>query len=458
MVQNKVKDTRRPGAPGWKGPAIVPKAPTRHINPHSREGRAIAAANVTQWTLPFELQQLLLNIFRNSYAEVLASDDLVPTLQEIKTALFERDFAAAFGQPRYLEAYTARWSPSRALCYGSALVDLRAHLDSFSLFAQSERSWSEQKKADENEARGIPGDVFDTCTAPATRVVCIGGGAAEVVGFGGALRYMLSSSGAAATEARADVAEPALPADASEQDIMDHLARATARLALPTSTPPILDLHLVDSADWSCVASTLHTALTTPPPVSKYASAAARAVNSPLLPASSARTTFHHADVLALSAAELAALTTPPGDGPRPCIVTMLFTLNELYSASISRTTALLLKLTMSLVRGSVLLVIDSPGSYSEAAVGPATAAGPDGAVQEKKKYPMSWLLDHALLPKEVSKKEREEARRRGEEPPPAEWEKLVGEEARWFRLREGLGYPISLENMRYQVHVFRRL
>jgi len=454
MVQNKVKDTRRPGAPGWKGPGYVPKVPSRHINPHSKEARAIAAANAPQWTLPFELQQLLLNIFRNSYSDVLASDDLIPTLQEIKNALFERDFARAFGQQRYLEAYTARWSPSRALCYGSALVDLRAHFDHFSLFAQSERSWKEQEKANRDEAKGVEKDAFDSCTSPPTRVVCIGGGAAEVVAFGGALRYMLSSSGASATESPSDKAEE-LPDSSSEQEIMDSLARATAKLALPSSTPLILDLHLIDSADWSSVTSTLATTLTTPPPLSKYASAAARATNSPLLPPSSMITTFHQHDVLSLSAAALAAITTPP-DAPRPCIVTLLFTLNELYTASIARTTALLLKLTLTLIPGSVLLVVDSPGSYSEAAVGSAKEG------EERKKYPMSWLLDHALLPKEMSRKEREEARRRagdGEVQGP-EWEKVLGEEARWFRLREGLGagYPIGLENMRYQVHVFRRL
>lgn len=446
MVQNKGKDARRAGVPGWKGPGYIPKTPIRHVNPHSREGRALAAANAPQWTLPHELQQLLLGIFRNSYLSVLSDDDLVPTLQEIKTALFERDFAKAFGQQRYLEAYTARWSPSRTLCYGSVLVDLRANFDGFSMFAQSERSWKEQVKATRDEANGEEKEVFESCTAPPTRVVCIGGGAAEVVAFGGALRYLLSSSGAAATEAPADKPEE-VPEGSSEQEIMDSLARATAKLTLPSSTPLILDLHLIDTADWSSVASTLSTSLTTPPPVSKYASATARATNSHLLPPSSIKTTFHKHDILTLSPLDLAAITSP-----RPCILTLLFTLNELYSASIPRTTALLLSLTSILARGSVLLVIDSPGSYSEAAV------GADG---EQKKYPMSWLMDHALVPREMGKKEREEAKRKlpeGEELPGPEWEKVIGEEARWFRLREGLEYPISLENMRYQVHVFKKL
>ena len=452
MVQNKVKDTRRPGAPGWKGPSVIPKQRKRAVNPHSAEGRRLAALNVVQWSLPYELQQLLLNIFRNTYVDLLASEDLVPTLQEIKTALFDRDFAKAFGNAKYLEAYTARWSPSRALCYGSALVDLREHFDGFSLFAQSDLSWREQQKLNRQIEEGTDEPVA-TCQTPPTRVVCIGGGAAEVVAFGGALRYMLSSSGAAATEHVADKAEE-LDEDADEQDIMDTLARATARLALPSSTPHILDLHLIDSADWSDVTSKLTTALTTPPPLSKYASASARAVASPMLPSSSISVDFHMADILTMSTTDLAAITTPPA-APRPCIVTLFFTLNELYTSSIAKTTALMLKLTVSLVPGSILIVIDSPGSYSEAAVGE-----PKEGV-EAKKYPMSWLMDHALLPKQLSKKEKEEMKRNlkdGEEMPRPDWEKLVGEESRWFRLPEGLQYPISLENMRYQVHIFRKM
>ena len=37
-------------------------------------------------------------------------------------------------------------------------------------------------------------------------------------------------------------------------------------------------------------------------------------------------------------------------------------------------------------------------------------------------------------------------------------WEKVVDEESKWFRLPPGLRYPIELENMRYQIHLYRRL
>jgi len=84
-----------------------------------------------------------------------------------------------------------------------------------------------------------------------------------------------------------------------------------------------------------------------------------------------------------------------------------------------------------------MLLVVDSPGSYSETSIG-----------KESKRYPMQWLLNHTLL--ETSK----ERGGKGD----VKWEKLVSDESRWFRLADDLKYPISLENMRYQVHLYRRL
>jgi len=61
--------------------------------------------------IPLELQQLLLNIFNDVFDKVLSSGDLQKTLQEVKGALYERDFEKAFGREEYLEAYSVRWSP-----------------------------------------------------------------------------------------------------------------------------------------------------------------------------------------------------------------------------------------------------------------------------------------------------------------------------------------------------------
>ncbi|KAG4218922.1 hypothetical protein PC116_g32598, partial [Phytophthora cactorum] len=145
------------------------------------------------------------------------------------------------------------------------------------------------------------------------------------------------------------------------------------------------DLTLLDTGPWGKVIEKLHAGLTTAPPLSKYASAAAKAANAALVaPAERLRSTFVQQDALQLDSRELAGLLGRNG----PVIVTLLFTLNELYtSGGIKMTTAFLRNLSSVVPVGSLLLVVDSPGSYSEAAVG-----------KEAKRYPMQWLLDHTLL------------------------------------------------------------
>jgi 25S rRNA (uracil2843-N3)-methyltransferase len=120
--------------------------------------------------------------------------------------------------------------------------------------------------------------------------------------------------------------------------------------------------------------------------------------------------------------------------GSEPLTVTLMFTLNELYTnGGIGKTTKFLKLLGEILPDRSLLLVVDSPGSYSEAAVG-----------KEKKRYPMQWLLDHTLTDIRAASKDYE-------------WEQLESHDSIWFRLPEELSYPIQLENMRYQMHLYQR-
>lgn len=79
---------------------------------------------------------------------------------------------------------------------------------------------------------------------------------------------------------------------------------------------------------------------------------------------------------------------------------------------------------------------MDSPGTYSETAIG-----------KDSKKYPMQWLMNHTLLEKSKL-----------DEDSPSAWDRVVSEDSEWFRLGERLRYPIALEDMRYQVHLYRRV
>lgn len=403
-----------PGVPGWKGPGYIHKKKKQQPQRPSPEGSRPAEPRRLDHALPAELEQLVVDVFRAAFPASNDFDALKPTLQEVKDALFRRDFDAAFGRPEFLEAYAIRWSPSRALGYAQLMA------------------WVCGERAGDACVRRLVGGGGDDQKQPA-RVVCFGGGAAEIMSFSALLRHLRPSDAAG---------RPNSPPEDVSEDMQALSISGTG------SSPTLLDLRLIDTADWASVLSKLHACLETPPVLSKYASAAARANNASFLSPGAVKHTFTRTDVLSCSTEDLRAAI-----GSDPALLTLLFTLNELYTASMPQTTAFLLKLTEAAPKGSLLLVVDSPGSYSETAVGSSKEGG------EKKKYPMSWLMDYALVPKPKKRADDDDddVDGDGEAESSDAWEKVVTEDSVWYRLEEGLEYPVSLENMRFQVHVFKR-
>jgi len=393
-------------------------------------------------SLPLELQQSLLNIFNYTFPHLLnpsaSQDVLKPLLQRLKGHLYDRDFAAAFGNKEYLEAYAARWSPSRALGYIETLKEAIGHLN----VGNSE--------ADELDNKA--------CNV---HIICLGGGAgAEIVSLAGVHTLL-----------HGEERQKRMIGDAQnlnfQADHEVHQDDDTTTLPAPsatTSTRLDFEITLVDIADWSEISTSLHTALTSPPKLSPYASDAARAAAKPLISASRFHARFIQQDVISpeCSITSLLSSSSPPPTTSAPSpqtLVTLMFTLNELYTTSVPRTQRFLLGLTMALHPGALLLVVDSPGSYSTVTVN-----------SSEKRYPMLWLLEHTLFttaPNTLSKlNEESEGNETGmsklrkelqNEPKPC-WERVVSEESKWFRLPEGLSYPIELENMRFQMHLYRRL
>ncbi|KAM3464483.1 hypothetical protein MY5147_008630 [Beauveria neobassiana] len=335
-------------------------------------------------SLSIPQQQRLLNHFAAAFASALSDANLPQRLQAIKQALYRRDFAAAFGREDHLAAYAARWSPTRALCYAAIFQHhLAPHLDSSSSSSTSSSSPS-----------------LSQSSAATTKMICVGGCAAEHVAFASYLVH---------------------------HQQQQHPARGSS-------------LTLLDSAPWADVASTMQATLTTPLPLSKHASAATTAANAPPLLSTPAhlRLRVLQQDALELTETQWADVMTANDDeddaaaAAAVVVVTLLFTLNELYtSGGVGKTTRFLGALEAALPDGALLLVVDSPGSYSEAAVG-----------KDRKKYPMQWLLHHTLAG-------RAGARER-------EWTRLESHDSLWFRLSDQLTYPIQLENMRYQLHLYR--
>ena len=350
--------------------------------------------------VPFDLQQLLLDIFRNTFAPRFDSG-FPAIVQQIKQHLFNRDFEHAFGQKSFLEAYAMRWSPSRALAYTQIFWEIlsKYHPEAGNL---------------ERDSGDLPQAASQVQFASTKRVVCIGGGAgAELVALGAYLQLIDHSC-------------------ANLADLEDNSKRS----------PLCFAIESIDIADWSTVLRELHSCMTAAPPISEYSSSAAKVANVELINPAACTLSFMQEDVLEMKNENLATGFTDA------VLVTLMFTLNELYSTSISSTTNLLLSLTMLLAPGAMLLVVDSPGSYSTVNVG-ETSRIDDGGT--RKRYPMQWLLDHTLLESAAIGTSKNASAER-------QWEKIESKESEWFRLSNELRYPVTLEDMRYQLHLYRRL
>jgi 25S rRNA (uracil2843-N3)-methyltransferase len=389
---------------GWRGPGAVKKVKKVHQQPATSHN-----SNIQEQLLPLELQQLLLNIFRDTFLATREYEELKPILREINDAFMQKDFANAFRRPEFLEAYVVRWSPSRALAYANLLAYICG--------VKAREEHCIQKLVASEQATRVP-----------AKVVCFGGGAADIVAFAGLLRYLRPDAAG-----RPDTQRSSDTADVSE-------SLETLLISNPKSNPTIIDLHLINSVDWAATISKLHTNLETPPVLSKYASTAARLANTSFLASPALSFSFTQRNVLQSTADELCSML-----GPDPALLTFFLTLNNLYLQSIPKTTAFLLKLTAAAPKQSLLLVVDTPGAYSE--VGPLHE---EEGEEETKKYPMQWLMDKVLLSIDA-KKEEEDVQ------PVAKWEKIMDEETRLNRLVEGLRYPV-LENLRFQVHLFKRV
>jgi len=365
-------------------------------------------------TIPHELQQLLLDIFKDVFSSHF-NDSLPALIQEVKQHLYNRDFVNAFGKEALLEAYAIRWSPCRALAYADVLNSsphILAALTSKTLGLNRKSASPQRTPKIRSEEHELITEI-DGVRKP--KVVCIGGGAgAELLAFAG----LLSCASAA-----------------SDSDL--------AGKAFDPRGPGVgFDVTAVDIADWSRVLGLLYTGITIAPEFSKYASKVDQDTRRALVDPSNLRMNFLKQDVLKMDVSQLGPLL-------QDCdLVTFMFTLNELYSTSMSATTNLLLTMTHLLEPGSLLLVVDSPGSYSTVSVGKDSG---DGEAAAQRKYPMQWLLNHTLLEAAAtasSKRDEKDQR----------WEIVEECESRWFRLPDGLRYPIDLEDMRYQYHLYRRI
>lgn len=398
------------------------KSSNPNTQAQNNANNAPSASPLDNSTIPLTLQQLLLNVFQSALLpNVLPSSstaqdanadtdtepsvgklDLKPLIQTIKSHLYNRDFDAAFtdANDELLRAYALRWSATRALGYASvfkAVLKL--------LFEDSGSSSSGHiDDGEEGQERG--------------QVVCVGGGAgAEIVALAAAWRDLSTVVSSVQEEGEGK------------------------------NMPMDLTVTAVDIADWSSVVGRLDTTMRESR-VSSFKSHPAPLLQCPGDAAGRVTVDFHRADILSISDTQLRNLYN--SSQRKTTMVTLMFTLNELFSTSIAKATSFLLRTSDAVQPGTLLLVVDSPGSYSSLTLNrgaPGTTSSNGGNSEgSERRYPMKFLLDHTLLSVAEGR-----------------WERVVSEDSRWWRrdvnrLFYEVGEGGGLEDMRFQVHLYRRV
>ncbi|KAF5686906.1 hypothetical protein FCIRC_2597 [Fusarium circinatum] len=371
--------------PGWTGPSYLHKPAKK--TPTAVKDTASSMEQIQ--SLSVQHQQLILDTVRTTFPAVDEFSALKPVLREIREALEQKDYCKAFGTQEVLEAYTIRWSPSRALTMGNVLAWMCSEM--------SETAWVQQFLLNDGQKP--------------SKIVCFGRGGSDLLACAALLKH-------------------------SHESKLDELSRPESS-STDHNDSAMVDLNLIDRHHWSGIVTKLQYTLTHPPTLSKYATAKAHASNTSAIPSHAVDLAVNNLDILESDSTTLRAMI-----GPNPALITIFFTLHEFYSISISKTTAFLLRLTETAPRGSLLLVVDSPGAD-------VVLPGSSDKGQEKK-YPLEWLLYQALLPPKNADSEEEEQ--------PA-WAKLVeGGHEKEYKLPMGLRFPGSLENTRFQVHLLERL
>ncbi|KAF9106748.1 hypothetical protein BGX29_008606 [Mortierella sp. GBA35] len=357
--------------------------------------------------------QHILNVVKESCQEAFNLPSFDTTLQTIKSHFFDRNYDAVFQNPEHLPVYSARYAPSRALCYyhlflehpvlmktleggpstilcigsgaGSELVGISAamvHANPVSKVKKAKKASAEGKtkgvKAEEGaevEADEIPKDTKDTN----------GDAAAEDTTLGMENLAVTSES----------TQEP--PAAPSETLSTTTTVTKTKTKKLKVNKYQVT-IVMQDYVDWSPILEPMEAVVR-----SRMALGPERL-----------KCETEIGNVLDLSEGLLERVA-------RADLITFMFVLNELFQDK-KRTMLLVAKIVAAMPAGAHMLVVDSAGSFSNLKVGERT-------------YMVYMLLDH-LKSLEI----------------------VYQDDATWYRCPPSLTYPLKLENMRHFVRIYRKL
>jgi len=358
----------------------------------------------------------LLALIHRALHSTLSDESFIPTIQKIKGLLYDKKWLDVFcGSESLLEAYAGRWVPSRVCCFRELMEALvgelfelkgkgrgvEERLGGLALDDVQEDEEEDVEKRSNNNDRGSSQGAPSSTVSQDTPV-------SETT-------HILSLGGGAGSEILAIAA----------------LIRSTV-IAHPHKTQEEIGKWSwtgVDIGRWKGIIDKF-----------THATKVDWEVDESIL-----EVDYIQGDLVAqpqpsddtISTSTLNDAGIPSIDLPKillskpPQLITLFFTLTELLSQSRSSTLTLLSQITEHTPAGTQFLIIDSASDISQLPLG-----------KEGRSYPIYMVIDLLLT-----------AKGKG-------WEKVRGEDSRWFRFDEdtGKGWPCKLENTRYWYRLYRRI
>ncbi|KAF9122050.1 hypothetical protein BGW39_010066 [Mortierella sp. 14UC] len=369
-----------------------------------------AIANDPKKVFGRSADQHILNVVKESCQEAFNLPSFDTTLQTIKSHFFDRNYDAVFQNPEHLPIYSARYAPSRALCY-------------YHLFREHPV-------------------LMKTLEGGPSTILCIGSGAgSELVGISAAMVHAnpvpkvkktkkadktkgaKAEAEVGAEEMNKDISETkdndtngavedttlgmeklaVTPSESTQEQPSEAPAAAAAAATKTKTKKPKVNKHQVtivmqDYVDWSPILEPMESVVRS------------RMVLGP----ERLQCETEIGNVLDLSEGLLERVA-------KADLITFMFVLNELFQDK-KRTMLLVAKIVAAMPSGAHMLVVDSAGSFSNLKVGERT-------------YMVYMLLDH-LKSLEI----------------------VYQDDATWYRCPPSLTYPLKLENMRHFVRIYRKL
>lgn len=362
----------------------------------------------------------LLALIHRALHSTLSSDEFQPTIQKIKGLLYDKKWLEVFCGPEgLLESYAGRWVPSRAACFRELMGqlvgevfdgegDVDQQLGQLSLGddesdkdeEEAEEEGQEEKGEDKEGSEKVGKEASGNASPaekPTHHILSLGGGAG------------------------------------SELLAISALIRSTL-LARPRSHPSWTWTG-IDIGNWHNVLKKLEGAVRMDWEITEDM-LEVEYVKGDLI-ASIKPTAAKEGEKKDGDGEIMEGIAWGPIDWKglltrkSPALITLFFTLAELLTQSRPLTLSLFATLTTQCKPGTLFLIADSASDISEFAIG-----------SEGRKWP-AWMVVDAMLT----------GKGKG-------WEKVRGEDSRWFRFEEGVGagWACKLENTRYWYRLYRRV